>query len=74
MGRDEKLILDLSMSMNVQFLLSTTPFCYEVPCAFNSDMISYSLRIDPILLKDRIKQGGHILTTLIKLKCLDMVT
>ena len=34
-GSDEKLIIDLTMSINIWFLLSATPFCYGVPSAIN---------------------------------------
>ena len=43
-GSDEKLIIDLTMSINVRFLLSATPFCYGVSSALNWDRIPCSLR------------------------------
>ena len=41
---DEKLIIDLTMFINVQFLLSATLFCCEVLGTLNWDIIPCSLR------------------------------
>ena len=43
MGSNEKPIIDLTLSIKVQYLLSITPFCNGVLGAHNCDMISFSI-------------------------------
>ena len=64
---DEKLIIDLIMSINARFLLFATSFCYGVLGARNWDIISCSLR-------KKVKLRKHVLTILIRSKCLDTFT
>ena len=41
---DEKLVMDLIMSINIRFFLFATSFYYRVPHALNWDIILCSLR------------------------------
>ena len=66
-GSDEKLIIDLIMSINARFLIFATSFFYGILGALNWDIISCSLR-------KKIKLSKHVLTILIKSKCLDTFT
>ena len=54
MGSDEKLIIDLTMSIKVQFLFSTTSFATNP----RVHLIGHS----PMILKKRIKLTRHVHT------------
>ena len=51
MRSDEKLIINITMSIKVQYLLSITPFCNRVPGA----QLGYCL----MLLMERIEPNRH---------------